>query len=365
MHKSLLFASIIAVAACHGTSPPPPPTLPTLATISSIGSTIDPVEMGGNPYGLAIAPVTAGLITAGDLVVCNFNDGATNTQGDGTTIVGLHPVAGAAPYRIAQSSELQGCNALALLADGSISAAAFVANRNPLVSPDGSADEPFSSDVFHGPWGEAYVPAAGSNPAAIYVSYAVPGFGTIERITLTADAQNTFTEIAKGFCASGMPGAVFAPSGLTYDAALDTLYVVDTSSNSVVSLANVSAIEADGVIAAGDCSADTPTPVPKFSGPSAGSAKVIASGGQFNSPISATLLANGNLVVGNADLNMASIPTNLLFEISPTDGVVASKQLDTGTAGALFGIVADVDANGDQLIYFNDDNSNSVMLLSK
>src|SRR5262249_13822860 len=73
-------------------------------TITTIGSTIDPIEMGGNPYGLTVAPITAGLIMAGDLVVCNFNDGATNTQGLGTTIVGLHPTAGATPYRIAQDS---------------------------------------------------------------------------------------------------------------------------------------------------------------------------------------------------------------------------------------------------------------------
>src|SRR6185437_3696742 len=94
-------------------------------TITAIGSTVDPVERGGNPYGLAIAPATAGLVSAGDLIVCNFNDGATNTEGKGTTIVGLHPTPGSAPYRIAQSPSLQGCNALAILPDGNISAAAF------------------------------------------------------------------------------------------------------------------------------------------------------------------------------------------------------------------------------------------------
>src|SRR5580658_5919715 len=88
--------------------------------IASVGSTIDPINGDLNPYGLTIAPATAGLITKGDLVVCNFNDGATNTQGNGTTIIGLHPGATpAAPYRIAQSAALQGCNALAMLPDDS------------------------------------------------------------------------------------------------------------------------------------------------------------------------------------------------------------------------------------------------------
>jgi hypothetical protein len=41
-------------------------------------------------------------------------------------------------------------------------------------------------------------------------------------------------------------------------------------------------------------------------------------------------------------------------------------QVDTsGTPGALFGIAATVDAQGNQLIYFNDDNTNQVMLLTK
>jgi hypothetical protein len=84
-----------------------PSILSQLSSITAIGSTTDPlVPAGGNPYGLAIAPATSGLITAGDLIVCNFNDNAT-TQGSGTTLVGLHPTAGATPYNIAQSSGLQ------------------------------------------------------------------------------------------------------------------------------------------------------------------------------------------------------------------------------------------------------------------
>jgi hypothetical protein len=38
-------------------------------------------------------------------------------------------------------------------------------------------------------------------------------------------------------------------------------------------------------------------------------------------------------------------------------------QADTGAPGALFGIATTVDANGNQIIYFNDDNSAAVMQL--
>ena len=339
-------------------------------TIVTIGSTVDPTEHGDNPYGLAIAPVTAGPIAAGDLIACNFNDGATQTEGQGTTIVGLHPAPGSAPYRIAQSSSLLGCNALAALPDGGISAAAYSANRNPLVAAAGTVSTPFAADAFAGPWGEAYAPANGQNPAALYVSNVN---GTIDRITLSGDAQTGFMQIVAGFCGSGQPGSIYAPAGLTYDPSVDTLYVIDTSSFSVIALANVSGIGAAGVTVAGQCGAPPsapPTPVPTFSGPSAASASVLAHGAPLFAPLSAALLADGDLIVENSDVGITGgqMP-NLAVEVSPVlpGGFVGQPiQLDTsGTSGALFGIVATVDGQGNQIIYFNDDNTNSVMRMTQ
>lgn len=344
-------------------------TMLAQGTITTIGSTLDPIEKGGNPYGLAIAPASSGLITKGDLVVCNFNDGATNTEGQGTTIVGLHPTAGATPYRIAQSPMLRGCNALTMLPDDNISAAAWSSNLNPLVTPAGTVNNPFSAYTFGGPWGEAYVAAKGVNSAALYVSNVD---GTIDRIALDVDAPIALTQIASGFCGSGQPGAIYAPSGLTYDPSIDTLYIVDTSSYSVVAFDKVSDISAGGIVVAGQCGSGTtqPTPKPTFSGPSASSARVIANGGGFIAPLSAALLSDGNLIVANADINISATQTpNQVFEISPwlPGGFVGSPvQLDTsGTPGALFGIATAVDAQGHQIVYFNDDNTNAVMMMTQ
>ena len=180
---------------------PATPILGSLNTITTIGSTIDPnnnlaidpTGSGTNPYGLVIAPVSAGLITAGDLVVCNFNNGpnvvqgspAPNTQGQGTTVVGLHPVpsanAGGNPYHIAQSASLLGCSSLSMFIDDSIAATAFSAGIVPLVAPSGSVSSPFAADNLAKPWGSAYVAAANGQPAALYVSTAT---GSINRITL-------------------------------------------------------------------------------------------------------------------------------------------------------------------------------------
>jgi hypothetical protein len=106
--KSLVFTSTVAILAGCGSSTPPvpptPPILPQLATLTTIGSTVDAANGDANPYGLAIAPVTAGLLTQGDLVLCNFNDGNGN-GGAGTTIEDLKPVAGSKPVRIAQVCE--------------------------------------------------------------------------------------------------------------------------------------------------------------------------------------------------------------------------------------------------------------------
>jgi hypothetical protein len=340
--------------------------------IPMVGSTVDPINGDLNPYGLVVAPATAGLITKGDLVVCNFNDGPTNTQGKGTTIIGLHPVAGSKPYRIAQSADLKGCNALTMLPDDSISASGWTSNMNPLVSASGVVGAPFS-DTFVGPWGEAFVAATAMQPAAVYVSNAPGGAtnagGTIDRISLDVDAQTSFTEIVTGICSGGAPGGIFGPAGLTYDPANDTLYIVATSSASVIAIAGVSSIPKDGVVVNGQCAGATvPTPVPTFSGPSMASAKVIAHGAPFNTPLSAALLKNGDLLVGNADIGIStpSATTNLLIEVSPVlpGGFVGKPlQIDTGTPGAIFGLAATVDAQGNQVIYFNNDNNNAVMQL--
>jgi hypothetical protein len=352
----------------------------SVAGITTIGSTIDPTNQDFNPYGLTIAPATSGPITKGDLIACNFsaaNPPIPNEQGTGSTIVRLHPTPGATPYPIAQSADLTGCNALTMLPDDSISAAAFSVNGsspnpnpNPLVSATGMVDNPFGTDSFGGPWGEAYAAANGSNAAAVYVSNVD---GSIDRISLSGDTQTAFTQIATGFCHSGSPGAVLAPSGLTYDPSIDTLYIVDTSSYSVVAFANVSSIGSAGVVVNGQCSSVTtpPTPMPTFSGPSSSSARVVANGGMLYTPLSAALLPNGDLLVENADIVPSGVtepvPQNQVLEISPLwpGGFVGSPvQLDSGMSGALFGIAITADANNNPVVYFNDDNANAVMMIT-
>jgi len=56
---------------------------------SKIASTV-PAKGDVNPYGIAAVPASAGQLTAGNILVSNFNDKA-NVQGTGTTIVQVSP----------------------------------------------------------------------------------------------------------------------------------------------------------------------------------------------------------------------------------------------------------------------------------
>lgn len=324
--------------------------LQQLDDITTIGSTIDPVNGDQNPYGLDIAKATSGKLEAGDLVVCNFND-AANVQGTGTTIIALHPKAGSSPRRIAQSASLNGCDALAL-SPVSIWAAAFAANDNPIVSPGGVVLTTLSSGPFHGPFGQAFAPHAGPfGVAAFYESNA--GDGSIVRIDIHQNGTFGFDVIATGFPVNhGAPGGILGPSGLQYDAAHDRLYIVEGTDNSLIAFCGVSTIAAHGITVIGN----------NFGGPFGHRARLIHAGPPLNGPISSALLPDGHLVVGNT-LDPAG--KNLMVEIAPNGHVLNVKNVDTGAAGAIFGMVASGHDVSDLKLYFNDDNANAVEVLTK
>ncbi|TAM78397.1 hypothetical protein EPN44_01015 [bacterium] len=324
--------------------------LKRLGQITTIGSTVDPLNGDQNPYGLAVASVDAGSIESGDLVVCNFNNGA-NVQGTGTTIVALHPRAGSSPRRVAQDSSLLGCTELALAPNGNIWASAFAANDNPIFTPSGTLVTTLPGGPWHGPFGQTFAPHGGSfGSAAFYESNA--GDGSIVRIGISPGPHFTFQIIARGFAVNhGAPGGILGPSGLQYDERHDRLYVVDGADNTLVALRGVSTIPADGVVVNGT----------SFGGPFGKRARLIFSGPPLNGPISSALLPDGHLVLGNTlDPN----GQNLMVEIAPNGRLLDVKNVDTGAAGALFGMAAIGHSNADTKLYFNDDNDNTVKVLT-
>jgi hypothetical protein len=314
-----------------------------------IGSTVDPVNGAGNPYGLTIAPSTNGDFKKGDLVVCNFN-GKSNVQGTGRSIIALHPIPGSTPKHVSSIKTVKGCDALALAGDDTIWAAAMVANDNPVIDSSGGLIQNIKGPPFSQPWGQAFaVPTSGA--PAFYETNAHTG--TIVRINLASTF--TYDVIAKGFPVNrGVPGTALAPSGLAYDSSIDTLYFADGDNNTIVAFSNVSTIPAGGIIARHNGM--------KFTGPSASDARIVFAGKPLNGPISTALLPNGNLVVGNT---LDPDGMNLMLEISASGKLLDTLNVDTSAAGALFGIVITGTNNRNTKVYFNDDNDNNVQVLEQ
>lgn len=314
--------------------------------IVTIGSTVDPLNGDVNPYGLAIAPVTAGAVTAGDLIVGNFND-SFNIQGLGTSIVALHSIPGSSPRHLIADQRLTGIAAIALGPTGNMWVASYTANDNPILSPNGnSVLSTLKQFAWQLPFGQAFSRTAGPfGKAAFYVSTAADG--SIVRININPSKPFTFDVIATGFSVNhGVPGSILAPSGLSYDAAIDTLYIVDGSDNALFALKNVSLIPAGGVIVGPH----------GFSGPAAHSARLVFAGSPLNAPISSALLFNGSIVVSNTG-------DNRLISITPGGRISGIINLDKGPPGALFGLAATGTSEATAKVYFNDDNDNTVKVL--
>jgi hypothetical protein len=262
-------------------------------------------------------------------------------------LIALHPTPGSFPVHVSSDKTLLGCDALALDTHGPW-AASMVANDNPVLTDTGKLAINIIGKPFEQPWGQIYA-APTSAPPAFYETNAYSG--TVVRINL--GKTFTYDVIGKNFPVNrGVPGTALAPSGLAYDASNDTLYFADGKNNTIVAFANVSSIPKDGIVAKDHGMS--------FSGPSAANARIVFSGAPLNGPISTALLPDHNLVVGNT---LDPDGTNLMIEISPAGTVLGTRNLDTGAAGALFGIVATGTNDRNTKIYFNDDNDNNVQVL--
>ncbi len=339
--------------------------LKRLTTNVPVGSTV-PKSGELNPYGLDIAKADLGKIETGDLVVCNFNNSLNlgNLQGTGSSIVVVHPRLNstAAPLELVKpdtDGPLVGCTELALAPNDTIWASAFAAGvnakgDNPILSSEGKLLSALAGGPWNGPFGEAFANKPGE--PAFYESNA--GDGSIVRINVQPGRPFTFDVIATGFAVNhGKPGSILGPSGLQYDVKHDRLFIVDGANNTVVVLRHVSKIPAGGV----KVNTDGKT----FSGLYGKLARLVFSDHKPNSPlygpISSALLPNGHLVIGNT-----LDPTgNFMIEITPRGNVLAVKNVDPGVGGAIFGMVASGTGESDTKIYYNDDNSNTVNVLTQ
>ena len=374
---SVFIPFTIALAGCGGysngtTYPAPIPTpagpaitIAGLSTIAKVATTVDPKNGDLNPYAIVMVPATATITTgnfkAGDLLVSNFSN-AAGTNGAGTTIEDISPGA-TTPAPVTFSNVTAGPVALSLNANLS---ALWVANFG--LATDGTSGDVQvlnnSGQTFTygnimnksllGSWGQSFNgQAAGATPSPAFFDtnvlngnvYRLQGFPPTPSSGPNFAAA-TITQIGTLGHSGTNNNDVVGPQGMAYVAASDTLFVVDAANNKIVSFTGVS----------------TATTVLQPT--------VVFAGAPLNQPAGLALnpLNNDLLVVNQGDNTLIeiSLPSSSMYQGT----LVGTKTLDPtpvikGVGAALFGLTATKDASGNLMVYFTNDNNNTVQVLKK
>jgi hypothetical protein len=328
----------------------------------TITSTV-PANGDVNPYGVAVVPTSTGSLVKGDVLVSNFNNSA-NLQGTGTTIVQISPGGQQTLFAQIDASKLPGpcpggvglTTALGILPGGWVvvgslptadgTGATAQAGCLLVISNKGKVAETIAGHGINGPWDMATVSAG--PVAALFVSNVLNGTvaangatvnkGTVERLGLLLRGSKppllvTHTVIGSGFGEHTDPAAlVVGPTGLGLDSH-GTLFVADSVGNGITAI-----------------------PAALVRVTSAGTGKVVTTGGKLNTPLGLAIAPNGNVLTVNGG-------DGFIVETTPAGKQVASFLLDnTGSppgAGALFGLAVTPNANG---VYYVDDAANTLNL---
>ena len=304
-----------------------------------------------NPYGVTLVRASAGRLSAGDILVSNFNDKA-NVQGTGTTIVQVSPAGKSSVFaNISALPPGQGCpggigltTALGILPGGWVvvgslptTSGGVLPGLDPagcliVLNDQGTVAETISNNDIVGPWDLAV--SSGATSAQLFVSNAlggnttthdgIPATGncTVVRLDLALSPSapprlTGSTVIGTGFpWRANKAALILAPTGLALSGN-GTLYVDDTLTNAVSAIPNAR-IRTSAVTAAGS---------------------TLSAGGALDAPLGMTLAPNGDLLVVNGDNGDA-------VEITPAGKQLATKALIKNGAGDLFGIIMAPASNG-------------------
>jgi hypothetical protein len=216
-----------------------------------------------------------------------------------------------------------------------------------VISNKGQVAETIAGHGINGPWDMA---TASAGPlAALFVSNVLNGTvaangatvnqGTVERLVLLLRGSKPPLLVAHRIIGSGFgertdPAAlVVGPTGLGLDSH-GTLFVADSVGNRITAI---------------------PAAVVRVT--SAGTGKVVTTGGKLNTPLGLAIAPNGDVLTVNGG-------DGFIVETTPGGKQVASFLLDSSGgpppgAGALFGLAVTPNANG---VYYVDDAANTLNL---
>jgi hypothetical protein len=359
-----------AIAAC-GLALPAGATEPEsfLATLHRQQTLVSTVPDNGdqNPYGVVVAPVSAGMIQKDDVLVSNFND-ASNLQGLGTTIVIWRPATRQMVLFAKLPRQPAGCpggvglgTAMVMLRSGWVivgstpSTDGTTATKGAgcllVLDAQGRLVGTLAGARVNGPWGNMAWTDRGDS-ATLFLSNAgfdvgaptddtpVVDRATVLRLQLAIPAGGppavtSQTVVADGLGEQADKGVfLIGPTGLALGAD-DTLYVSDAIGNRIVAVDHAST-RAD----------------------SAGTGREGTRGGFLKRPLAMTM-AGTHLLVTNG-LN------GQVVEIDPAAGrQIAARWIDNDRAqqppgsGDLFGLAMTPAGDG---FYYVEDDMNTLVL---
>jgi len=325
-----------------------------------------------NPYAIIVAPVSAGTIQKGDVLVDNFNNSA-NLQGTGTTIVDYTPATKHVKLFARVPQHLAGCpggvglsTAMTMLRSGWVIVGSTPSTDGTtrtrgdgcmiVLDPQGNVAATWAGPNISDPWGNMATVDNGST-ATLFVSMA--GFGLkspdvrdpatgnavilhnakVLRLNLAIAAGKPPVIVDQTIVADGiaqqadLDNFLFGPTGIAL-APDQTLYVSDGIGNRIIKIPN----------------ATTRTS-------SAGVGATVTQGGLLKNPLALLLTPSGNLLATNG-LN------GQVVEIDPSTGKQLYGQwIDVDQAqsppgnGDLFGLAIKPDGSG---FYFVEDDINAL-----
>jgi hypothetical protein len=354
-------AAILALSAVSAQAAEARSFLEGLHRHSMVTSTVPP-NGDQNPYAIVIAPVSAGKIQAGDVLVDNFND-RNNLQGLGSTIVAWRPSTKQLIPVAAVTRNLPQCpggvgmtTAMTMLKSGWIIVGSLPSQDGTtktkgagcliVLDAQGAVAGTITGPDINGPWGNMAVIDNGAT-ATLFVSNTgfdvgppedespVVNKATILRLELAMaggkpPVVTRRTVIASGFGQQADKDVfIIGPTGLALGKD-GTLYASDALGNRIAAISD----------------AVTRTD-------SAGTGREVTRDGLLRRPLAMTTAPNGHLLVTNG-LN------GQVVEIDPQSGEqVAARWIDANKAqsppgsGDLFGIA--VAPTGDGFYYVEDE----------
>ena len=323
-----------------------------------------------NPYAIVVAPVAAGRIQAGDVLVDNFNN-ISNLQGTGGTIVDYNPATrqtsliARLPQNLAQCPGGIGLTtAMTMLKSGWIIVGSTPSRDGTtrtrgdgcllVLNPEGQVTAVWTGPDISGPWGNIASLDNGST-ATLFVSMAgfdlpapdvhdpatgdpvVYNKATVLRLQLSTPPGQVPQIVQRTVVASGLAHRadkdvfMIGPTGLAL-APDGTLYVSDAVENRIVAIPDALTRTTSG-----------------------GTGRTITEGQLLSRPLALAITPSGHLLVCNAK-------NGKVVEVDPAAGKQLYAQwIDTNQAqsppgnGDLFGIAMRPDGKG---FYYVQDDTN-------